>query len=306
MTSQINPNNIDGAYPVAGQDNNSQGFRDNFTNTKNNFSYAAAEITALQNSSVLTANLSNSAPVVNNLQTSTLSNGFLTNMYANLVNLGTITSATANFALGSVQTFATNGNTTIAFAGFPAAGSVATMTVQANVTSSAHSVTFNTLGANGWHNATGIAGATVANTNLTLNFATAGIYTFTFTTADSAGNITINQTNEQLTPFNNSAETITTSGNCNLAVNTTVFSITGNVTASLATGVPGQVRTMVLANVSGGGNGIVSVARAAWKSGSAGNIILTANGQGATLQCINVGGTNSNWFVVGNNGATFN
>ena len=28
---------IDGAYPVAGQDNNSQGFRDNFTNTNSNF-----------------------------------------------------------------------------------------------------------------------------------------------------------------------------------------------------------------------------------------------------------------------------
>ena len=43
MTSQINPNNIDGAYPVAGQDNNSQGFRDNFTNTINNFTKAADE-----------------------------------------------------------------------------------------------------------------------------------------------------------------------------------------------------------------------------------------------------------------------
>ena len=48
MTSQINPNNIDGQYPVAGQDNNSQGFRDNFTNTKTNFEYAAEEITVLK------------------------------------------------------------------------------------------------------------------------------------------------------------------------------------------------------------------------------------------------------------------
>jgi hypothetical protein len=53
MASTINPNNIDGAYPVAGQDNDSQGFRDNFTNTKTNFSYAAAEITDLQNKAVL-------------------------------------------------------------------------------------------------------------------------------------------------------------------------------------------------------------------------------------------------------------
>ena len=57
MTSQINPNDIDGAYPVAGQDNDSQGFRDNFTNTSTNFQYAADEITDLQNNAVLKAAL---------------------------------------------------------------------------------------------------------------------------------------------------------------------------------------------------------------------------------------------------------
>jgi hypothetical protein len=57
MTSAINPNNIDGAYPVAGQDNNSQGFRDNFTNTSTNFQYAADEISDLQAKVVLKAAL---------------------------------------------------------------------------------------------------------------------------------------------------------------------------------------------------------------------------------------------------------
>ena len=86
---------------------------------------------------------------------------------------------------------------------------------------------------------------------------------------------------------------------------TTVFSVTGNVTAALGTGVPGQIRTFVLANVSGGGNAIVSVANAGWKTADIGNIVLTANGQGVTLQCVNVGGTNYDWFAIGNNGATF-
>ena len=48
MASNINPNNIDGAYPVAGQDNNSQGFRDNFTNIKTNFQFTEDEINDLQ------------------------------------------------------------------------------------------------------------------------------------------------------------------------------------------------------------------------------------------------------------------
>ena len=59
MTSQINPNPIDNEYPVAGQDNNTQGFRDNFTSIKTNLQYAADEITALQANSVLTTNGTN-------------------------------------------------------------------------------------------------------------------------------------------------------------------------------------------------------------------------------------------------------
>ena len=55
--SNINPQNIDGAYPIAGQDNNSQGFRDNFTNTVNNFTFAAAELTDLQTYAILAAPL---------------------------------------------------------------------------------------------------------------------------------------------------------------------------------------------------------------------------------------------------------
>lgn len=299
MTSQINPNDINGAYPVAGQDNNSQGFRDNFTNIKTNFQYAADEITTLQNSAVLSTNLGNSTPVVNNLQTSTLSNGFLTNMYANLVNLGTITSATANFALGSFQTFTTNGNTAIAFSNFPATGSVATMIVQANIANSAHAVTFSTLSANGWQNANGIPGASVANTALTVQFADTGIYNFTFTTADSGSTISVDQTNESLVPFNNSNHIISSNGTCFLGVATTVFSVTGNVRANLNTGVSGQVHSFVAANITAG-NAIIVTSNAGWKSSGNGNIVLSSTGSGVTLQFIN-----NKWYAIGNNGATF-
>ena len=67
MSSNINPNNIDGTYPIAGQDNNSQGFRDNFTNTKLNFTYAATEITALQDNVILKGPLTVGGTVDNNM-----------------------------------------------------------------------------------------------------------------------------------------------------------------------------------------------------------------------------------------------
>jgi hypothetical protein len=61
MASKIVPTNIDGTFPVAGQDNSSQGFRDNFTNIKNNFTFARNEIGDLQSKAVLTAALDGTA-----------------------------------------------------------------------------------------------------------------------------------------------------------------------------------------------------------------------------------------------------
>jgi len=48
MASNINSTSIDATYPVAGQDNNSQGFRDNFNIIKSNFATAKTEIETLQ------------------------------------------------------------------------------------------------------------------------------------------------------------------------------------------------------------------------------------------------------------------
>ena len=87
MTSAINPNNIDGAYPVAGQDNNSQGFRDNFTNTATNFQYAADEISDLQAKAVLKAALTGTT-LNNDMGGSVLSNAQLQDMSETVVNLG--------------------------------------------------------------------------------------------------------------------------------------------------------------------------------------------------------------------------
>ena len=50
MTSTVTnySNNINALYPIAGQDNDTQGFRDNFSNIKQSLSSAAAEISDLQ------------------------------------------------------------------------------------------------------------------------------------------------------------------------------------------------------------------------------------------------------------------
>jgi hypothetical protein len=62
MTSLINPSNIDITFPIAGQDNDTQGFRTNYQNIRNNFIIAAGEISALQanTSGVFSSNISGS------------------------------------------------------------------------------------------------------------------------------------------------------------------------------------------------------------------------------------------------------
>jgi hypothetical protein len=68
MASNINTSNIDIDYPVAGQDNDSQGFRDNFRNIKDGLDQTKSEITSLQSTSPdLSANNNFNGYVVQNL-----------------------------------------------------------------------------------------------------------------------------------------------------------------------------------------------------------------------------------------------
>ena len=87
MSSNINPNNIDGAYPVAGQDNNSQGFRDNFTNIKTNFQYAENEINDLQDKVILKSALTGST-LDNDMGGSPLVNAQIEDFSATRVEIG--------------------------------------------------------------------------------------------------------------------------------------------------------------------------------------------------------------------------
>lgn len=126
MTSQINTGSIVTNYPLAGQDNDSQGFRDNFTAIYTNFVTAKSEISALQANSVLVADLASGTPVVNDLLGSTLSNGLYTQFYGVYGDRGTVSSA-ANIDLsnGPIQKFTLSGNATLTFTNWPDIGKFA-------------------------------------------------------------------------------------------------------------------------------------------------------------------------------------
>ena len=302
MTSAINPNNIDGTYPVAGQDNNSQGFRDNFTNTKTNFQYAAAEITELQGKVLLKSQLTggDSLTTQNNMGGSPIINATLRDMAQTVVNLGQ--PATANieidYSAGSFQKFTTDGSRTVNFVNFPD-GNLGTLKLQITVANVAHVVTFGTTGAgSSWINALGIPGCVVTGPNAEITFPAVGTYEFEFESINNCTTITINQTNQLLQPLNNSKEALGASAAANLAVATSYFTTTTASVATLAAGVEGQVKTFAM--YGDGGDMVITVTNAGWKSSGTGTITFTNIGESCVLQYIN-----SKWFCIGNNGATF-
>lgn len=291
MTSNINPNNIDGTYPVAGQDNNSQGFRDNFTNTKTNFQYAADEITDLQNNAILKSALTGTT-LDNDMLGSVVYNGVVADFGLTRIALGTVSgSQTINFALGHFQTLTTSGSVSLAFSNFPSAGITGIVYVQVSVANAAHTLT---LPASVSVNNSGIQGINTSTNVIT--FAATGTYTFQFITSDGGSTITVNDINKELQPFNNSSEDLANAGAANLALTTSYFTTATSETATLAAGVNGQIKTFAM--YGDGGDMVITVTNPGW--GGAGTITFSAVGQGCTLQYIN-----SKWFCIGNNGASF-
>jgi hypothetical protein len=125
MSSSINPYNVDGTFPVAGQDNSSQGFRDNFTSIQNNFIFAKAELDDLQ-SKVLVTNPLNGQALTNNMGGTQIIAPQLKAWTEAILDLGTVSSsATLDFSAGNFQKITTSGGgsaTTLGFAHWPTVG----------------------------------------------------------------------------------------------------------------------------------------------------------------------------------------
>jgi hypothetical protein len=140
MTSQVNPNNIDGTYPIAGQDNDSQGFRDNFTNIRNNLTYVKAEIEDLQSKALLKTALNNST-IDNDLSGNVILNPTLGSYREVYYNVGAVSSTTAiNFLNGNFQKITLAGATTLSFTNFPS-GKYASIKLWVNVTNISYTLT---------------------------------------------------------------------------------------------------------------------------------------------------------------------
>lgn len=224
MASNINPYNIDGTYPIAGQDNSSQGFRDNFTNIKNNLTYAAAEITDLQSKAVLTSALTGGT-LTNNMAGSVLQAPQLLGFSETLVDKGSVSGAqTIDFSEGNVQKITPSASVSLAFTNFPTAGSFGAVRLWVTVTNigytltlpiTAPGVTKNLDRVNGLNPATGV-----------LTFKAIGDYLLEFSTIDSGVNIYVTEVAPNTATFNG---------------NVIVSNVFVPSSSSTSTGISGQV-----------------------------------------------------------------
>jgi hypothetical protein len=193
MTSQINPNNIDGSYPVAGQDNDSQGFRDNFTNIRNNFTFTKAELEDLQNKVVLKSALLNTT-LSNDFAGNAITNPRLTSWRETYNNIGAVSgSVTINFTNGNFQKLTMSGSTTLTFS-FPTNtnNQYASIKLWINNTNSAWTLTLpSVVTLNDPSSIGGASGATPVITFTATEIAENNDYFFEFFTVDGGSTIGI-------------------------------------------------------------------------------------------------------------------
>jgi len=246
MASRIVPTNIDGTFPVAGQDNSSQGFRDNFTNTKNNFTFARNEISDLQSKALLTAALDGST-LNNDMAGTQLIRPQLKAWTQALVDLGSISgTATVSFTVGNFQKITAAGAVTLALSGWPAGAAGGYGSVRVWIVISDYTTQTLTLPASVSIGVDSISGYNSGTDTIT--FDANGNYIFEFGSTDAGttyfitdlmrnrieagGFVTITQLNANVTAAN--AATVTANSAVVSYVNTLNSAMNGNVTAANA------------------------------------------------------------------------
>jgi hypothetical protein len=291
--SSINPNNINGQYPVAGQDNDSQGFRDNFTNIINNFTFAYNELNDLQQNALLK----------NPLNGTTLSNDM---NYAQLVKpqllnvvetqnpiVGAVSgSKSISWLDGDFQKFTTGGDVVLGITNWPQNGTRAKLRLQITTGSNVANITFPTIMSN-----VGIASIQGFVSGQQIRLDGSNVYQFELSSSDNGGtlhiqdvlrNYNVETTGVSGTFTTINAGTVSTSGNV-LAGKLTVF---GNTSIGLVGTVGGQSHSIIgnITQTSSGGDVYINTTGNVLAAGGIYNA-LTVNGSTTVNGNLNSAGT---------------
>ena len=211
MASNINTTTINTAYPVAGQDNDSQGFRDNFANTNSNFVEAKAEIEDIQSKGIFKSALVGAGSLDNDMAGSEIKSAKNVDNREKVVShIATENPLNLGIKAGSYHTITPNASFTLAFsdgtsADWPATGSYSKVRLEVIVDSVAKTITLPASVTVG--NVTGQSGQVIT-------VSTPGTYVYELSTRDGGTTVAINEvTTPQFTPeFRTPATAIGASG----------------------------------------------------------------------------------------------
>jgi len=295
MTSQINPNNIDGTYPVAGQPNNTQGFRDNFTATKTNFSAAATEITDLQNNGIFKAALSGTT-LDNNMSDNLIYAVKLNDVsFTALTQTATSGTITIDYSAAAWQTLAPAGNCSLAFTNWPASGSYGVVNLEMVITNTAYTLTLPTSVVNGL---LGLAGYNSGTRTIT--FYQTGNFTYSFSSVDGGTTIQITDFDRprnvffsQVNVANTTTSTSTTTG---------ALVVAGGIGVGANINIGGNLKTFTTANAvafSALDTGFVTLNAPTVAANTAGALNIVGSTTGAYQPIYSAGGM---VHITGNDG----
>lgn len=332
--SNITTDSINGNYPIAGQDNSSQGFRDNFTSIKNNLNITKTEITELQTQGIFKSALTG-ITLNNDLNYTQLKDAQIIGFAKRINQIGTsaarVSGAQAlDFSLAHVHAVFASATITLSFSNIPSTSGfemLGDMRLILDITNTSSvdgggsevklpsSVNISTI------NSTYIRAGAGGDAGLNIvKFPVAGVYIFDFSIRNSTstvvyldrisqlenksilpfvvdGTLTVNadQVLDQATTGDSVAASITTHASAIITDGSNPYAI------SLASSgvVEGQIKVFVV-KTKGSPNAVITVSNAGWKTSGSGTITFDAIGEGVTLQYIE-----AKWYCIGNNGAAF-
>lgn len=198
MTSAINTNGINSNYPVPGENNSSQGFRDNFSSIKTNLNSAGAEISDLQAKAVVKTALAGTT-IDNDMANTVISNALTRGFRASSYNLGNAISGVIIIDVSAADVYygTVSANTTIQFGGWAPAGTQSNVQLNLNFSNTTAVLTLpSAVGANNTYGGATIENSTLSGPALQLTVpANTTALNYRFSTLDCGANISIEPVN---------------------------------------------------------------------------------------------------------------
>jgi hypothetical protein len=218
MASQINQNTIDATYPIAGQDNSSQGFRNNFSAIQTNFGYAYNEISSLQSNAII-RNQNNDLG-----GNTTITSGTFRTSRETIFAIGSVSgNIPLDYLNGSYQTITLTGSTVLTFNSFSGAnGQQTRFRLEVTITDTSFTLTIPASVSINKDTIAGISGNTIY-------FSDPGTYIFEFATNNGGTSFHVSDLSRPRNEMQGNVSVVTSINNAAQAgITMTVTNVSGN------------------------------------------------------------------------------